>query len=343
MAEAHPVTFTLTIEDGGTGLVQSTEIVQMIGRPEVIIVDDDGGVGFETWYLQDLDSLDIVADHWDVSAAGEISDTELLLYPKVIWHTSNSDNPISAQEEELIDTFLANGGRLFLTGEDIDEQMAGTSFYSDILHAVSLGSTMSQRLIGVDGDPISSGDTLLIIGAGGANNNQSPAMIGPLGSASLVYTHMTSGQGAGIRWGEGPGKLVYLPFCFEAASGDAGSILLNTTRLEAFSSILDWLSAPPAVKPGINPDRPARFALGQNYPNPFNPTTEIAFSLPVASQVKLTIFDLSGRTVATLVNQELPTGHHVATFNGADLASGIYIYRIETEGLTATKKMILLK
>lgn len=343
MAEAHPVTFTLTIEDGGTGLVQSTEIVQMIGRPDVIVVDDDGGAGFETWYLQDLDSLNTVADHWDVAAAGEISDTELLLYPQVIWHTSNSDNPISTQEEELIETFLASGGQLFLTGEDIDEQMAGTSFYSDVLHASSIGSIVSYQIIGVEGNPITSGDTLFLAGAGGANNNNSPATIEPMGDAALIFTHSTSGLGAGLCWGEGPGKLVYLSFCFEAASGDTNSILLNTTRLEALSSILDWLSEPPAVKPGSKSDQPVSFALGQNYPNPFNLTTEIAFSLPVASQVKLTIFDLPGRTVVTLVNQELLAGHHVATFNGTDLASGIYIYRIETEGLTASKKMILLK
>ena len=88
---------------------------------------------------------------------------------------------------------------------------------------------------------------------------------------------------------------------------------------------------------------PTEFVLSQNYPNPFNPTTEISFSLPNASNVKLEIFNVMVQSVATLVNQRLETGNHSVSWDGSDYASGAYFYRIEAGIFIETKKMILLK
>jgi TctA family transporter len=83
--------------------------------------------------------------------------------------------------------------------------------------------------------------------------------------------------------------------------------------------------------------------LSQNYPNPFNPSTEIKFSLPEASNVKLTIYDAIGKQVAVLVNDYLATGSYRYTWNASNLASGIYFYRIEAKNFNMVKKMVLLK
>ncbi len=93
---------------------------------------------------------------------------------------------------------------------------------------------------------------------------------------------------------------------------------------------------------------PTEFALNQNYPNPFNPTTEIAFSIPKQSPVKIVIYGLSGEVVATLVNQTMSAGNYRVTWNGRTddgraVASGVYFYHLQAEGFTATKKMTLLK
>jgi len=96
---------------------------------------------------------------------------------------------------------------------------------------------------------------------------------------------------------------------------------------------------------------PDKFALGQNYPNPFNPTTKIDFQIPVSSQVKLTVYDILGRQVELLVNNNLKAGSYSADFNASNLASGIYFYTISVgnpstgsgQGFTQTKKMILTK
>lgn len=93
---------------------------------------------------------------------------------------------------------------------------------------------------------------------------------------------------------------------------------------------------------------PTVYSLGQNYPNPFNPTTEINFALPQAGDVELSVFNLLGQKVTTLVNEAMPAGNHTVTWDGTSesggaVASGIYFYRISAGSFTETKKMMMLK
>jgi YD repeat-containing protein len=85
------------------------------------------------------------------------------------------------------------------------------------------------------------------------------------------------------------------------------------------------------------------FYLMQNYPNPFNPKTKIQYELLLESQVILKIYDILGREIATLVNEEKPAGGYEAQFDGSGLASGIYFYELEAGNYSSVKKMILLK
>lgn len=85
------------------------------------------------------------------------------------------------------------------------------------------------------------------------------------------------------------------------------------------------------------------FSLSQNYPNPFNPKTTITFSLPQSSYITLKIFDILGREVTILVNEEKPAGTYVVDFNGTGLTSGVYFYKLQTENYSSTKKLILLR
>ena len=88
---------------------------------------------------------------------------------------------------------------------------------------------------------------------------------------------------------------------------------------------------------------PQTFELSQNYPNPFNPETEIRYQTPEVSQVTLTVYDVLGREVATLVNEQLPAGIHRATWDAGGFPSGMYLYRLTANGFVETKKLILLK
>jgi len=88
---------------------------------------------------------------------------------------------------------------------------------------------------------------------------------------------------------------------------------------------------------------PTEFSLQQNYPNPFNPTTRITFNLPKNSVVNLSVYNLLGQKVATIVNQELTAGVHAYNFDGSRLSSGAYYYKLDTDQLSLTKKMMLVK
>ena len=93
---------------------------------------------------------------------------------------------------------------------------------------------------------------------------------------------------------------------------------------------------------------PVAYSLSQNYPNPFNPTTEISYGLPARTHVTLKVYNLLGQEVVTLVDAEKAAGRHTASWNtfdgqAAQVASGIYFYRLETEDFSATRKMVFLK
>ncbi len=88
---------------------------------------------------------------------------------------------------------------------------------------------------------------------------------------------------------------------------------------------------------------PTVYSLDQNYPNPFNPSTTISYSLTSPSKVKLRVYDLLGEEVATLVDADKAAGVHEVTFNGQDLRSGVYLYRLSAAGSTISKKMLLIK
>ncbi|MHB9011267.1 MAG: T9SS type A sorting domain-containing protein [Ignavibacteriaceae bacterium] len=89
--------------------------------------------------------------------------------------------------------------------------------------------------------------------------------------------------------------------------------------------------------------QPSNFSLSQNYPNPFNPTTLIKYSIPKSGIVTLKVYNLLGQEVATLVNQEQNTGNYTVNFDASKLASGVYMYSLQSGDFSLTKKMALLK
>ena len=93
----------------------------------------------------------------------------------------------------------------------------------------------------------------------------------------------------------------------------------------------------------INVGTPNSFSLKQNYPNPFNPTTKIDFDIAVDGNVKLTLYNSSGKEVGTLVNDFRTAGYHTVTFDARNISSGIYYYKLESNGVSKVMKMTLLK
>ncbi len=138
---------------------------------------------------------------------------------------------------------------------------------------------------------------------------------------------------------------------------------LQTAYGEGIDCIVAKIYQEPGVVKVEEEIQPKDFALRQNYPNPFNPTTKIKFTIPTSPQtpllsnakgipmggagrgevVRIMVYDILGREVATLINKQMPAGTHEVEFDASGLPSGVYFYQLKTGSFTETKKMILLR
>jgi hypothetical protein len=127
----------------------------------------------------------------------------------------------------------------------------------------------------------------------------------------------------------------------------------NTFPLTYTAPTDQWKKAAPfpaEIAPFVTDVRPIEgdgvpkvYSLEQNYPNPFNPSTRIKYSIPEEARVTLTVYNLLGQRVATLVNETQRAGSYIAVFEGPSFATGIYFYRLEAGNFTQVRKMILMK
>lgn len=123
--------------------------------------------------------------------------------------------------------------------------------------------------------------------------------------------------------------------------------LSDTLAYAVGKTVYKYTSEPIGIQP-ISTEIPKQFSLGQNYPNPFNPATKIKFSIPEnvrrqTSDVKLVIFDVPGRQITTIVNEQLKPGEYEVSWDASNYPSGVYFYKLQTESFAVSKKMVLIK
>jgi hypothetical protein len=108
---------------------------------------------------------------------------------------------------------------------------------------------------------------------------------------------------------------------------------------------VDYLALPRTVLTSVRDEMlaPTKFSLDQNYPNPFNPATVIKFSIPSSSRIKLTVYNLLGQRMATIADRYMEAGSYAINFDAAQLASGVYFYRLEAGKFISQKKMLLIR
>jgi len=122
-----------------------------------------------------------------------------------------------------------------------------------------------------------------------------------------------------------------------------GSSLLFSA-IDIDGNLVDKFSISKTISSVNNQDIiPREYSLGQNYPNPFNPVTKIPFGLPETTKVNVSVFDISGKKVKEIVDAAFPAGYHEVEFNGSNLASGMYIYRIIAGSFIQERKMMIIK
>jgi hypothetical protein len=322
---------------------------RVMSQPDVLLVDDDGGAAYgniEHFFNHSAEA--VITDHswgwWDANE-GSLDATMLAQVPLVVWFTGRCQNgqTVNGDEQTLLTSYLEAGGRLFLTGQGIAFDIRNSAFMADKLHAQLCATVSTNRTVnGISGEALSDALTLSLSGGDGAGNQSRQNSIRPLAGAEPVWrwSNLGSDTCAGLKVAADNYALVFLPFGFEAINEEA-------TRDEVFGRALNWLWGTLAADPEPVAATPQEFLLGQNYPNPFNPETVIPYTLAARADVKLSVYDLLGREVATLVSGPQSAGAHAVSWNGSQAASGLYFYRLEaTSGATrqqATRKLMLLK
>jgi hypothetical protein len=127
-------------------------------------------------------------------------------------------------------------------------------------------------------------------------------------------------------------------------SDDIEQYIFSFVCLHAFQELICFVILHPVLVIKKDPsDLLQNHFLYQNYPNPFNPSTDIRFDLPEATRISIKVYDMLGKEITTLKDENINAGYHSVIFNAKNLASGLYMYKIVTDKHTQVRKMSLLK
>ena len=252
--QAHIVTFQIDLT-ANAGAYTSTQYIDfMVGIPPILLVDDDGGDTYEEHYLTDLDFLNAAYDVYDVAAQGIPASAMLNSYPCLIWFTGMEDNPIGFDEQDLLSSYLDSGGNLFITSENLGDDIGTSMFFTNYMHAQHGNDHVTAlSLSGVEENPVGGGTILYLLG--GAYWPDSQSTLIPDASAEPAFTYInTANDVAGLTF-DGNYKLVFLAFPYECIAPNNPAF---SPRTEIMGNILDWfdLGAPSPLTVTMTPDDP---------------------------------------------------------------------------------------
>jgi hypothetical protein len=286
-------------------------------------------------------------------------------YQVVIWvlgDESTNDETFDVNEQALVKTFLQNGGKLFVSGSevawDLDKPTGPTQADRDFLHEYLKASYVGDDagMYTVNGALATTFENVNlrygVVAEGSPYEEDWPDYIAPENGSNveLHYGPVGNPRYAGVGFkgvfpnGSQPGAVVYIGFPFETITTEANRDTLMQRVYEYFEILT-------GIEEDISQGEiPRVYQLLQNYPNPFNPSTNIEYTLPATSFVQIRVFDILGREVANLVEQTQKAGKYRVIFGGTNLASGVYVYRLEAKGsdterrsFVQTKKMLFLR
>ncbi len=180
------------------------------------------------------------------------------------------------------------------------------------------------------------------------NNEKANYIVDETKNSTLQNGSWDYGEGIILRPKEATGGLVSYAITFDFSSGifprNGDTLYIRTYNPIDSNDVFKFTADNDFILSTRDKIiEPNKFMLYQNYPNPFNPSTTISYSLPKSGLVQLKIYDMLGREIATLVNEEQTSGDYKVRLNASNLASGVYLYRIQSGSFTKSMKMILLK
>lgn len=313
----------LTFNDGETFYIE-------IGSNNFIFypagVDTDAQIKnksfYYNWYTMNYDNLNTISGYENgaflIRAIGTAGGGGTNQSPVAVAN-------ISKTQAEVNETITFDGSQSYDNDGNITQFLwtfgdGSTSTQATATHSYSQANTYNYSLTVTDNDGATDQKTGQIIVSGVSNNyvtvNPSNGSIQPGSSQTITLTLDASNIAQGTYTGQ---------VNISSNGGDITIPIDYLVNVEKLSEI------------------PTDFSLSQNYPNPFNPTTTFEFSIPHSTNVILKIYDMLGKEIETLVNENKLPGTYKVTYNASNLASGIYVFRLETDDFIESKKSILLK
>ena len=263
----------------------------------------------------------------------------------LVWSAGTTAPVFYPEEVNQLQSYLDGGGNLLINGQDIGSDIfkpGGQSqfaqdFYHNYLHAEFIADTAagSFYVYGIPGDPISDG---VFFQLQNSIHFRSPDQINPYDAdaSSILQKGNTLLYFVGLKADASNYRVVYSGIGLEQMPAEV--------RDTVTARSMRWLMENVVVGTDQhNPNYPLSFSLDQNYPNPFNPTTKIKYTIPSSSYTTLKFMMYLGDEISTLVNGQKQAGNYEVDFNASKLSSGVYFYKLQSDGLTQTRKMIVLK
>lgn len=333
---------------------------------DVLLVDDDEGMTYENYYIPAIDSSGRTYVHLDAFRTNVPPAEALSLFQAstiIVWYTGDATvSTLIQEEQDSLMSFLDRGGNLFLTGQNIAEELTSlqSPFLDLYLHTSWIENSPHALMHGNGTDPIIGRKIhyLLTGGTNGANNQYSRDRLEiKSGANEIVFSIAdpadTTHLGIAGIWTDGPvvdSKIVFFGFGFEAVN-KPGEDDGYFTRRKLMKLVLDYLDPSVGVQEPEeveSPLLPKSYVLSQNYPNPFNPFTTIRYELSEETEVHLKIFNVRGQPIRLLVNEKQSPDTYRVSWDGKNdrgvpVSSGVYFYLLKAGGKTQARKMILLK
>lgn len=339
----------------------TTSFFKFVGGVEILVVDgDDSPINgdFRSYVTRSLDSLFRPYAIWDLATQGVPGD-EQLSYKYVIWYTGglrfDISSVIGSAEIEFLREYLDQGGRLYLSGQDVAECIAlgaDSTFLSEYLGIRYVTDYEPLDVIGVAGNALSDNMKLRIRGQDGAANQFDSDVLQILPGANKTFDYYfnpsTFGPAGSIYARPNGSRVVFTGFGLEAVTTNFTAQGYNT-QYELMNGILEFLADNVATDTDDNvdePQLPVDFELHQNFPNPFNPTTQISFSIGShleGDPLCLEILNILGQRVKALRAESAVPGEHTVEFDASELPSGVYFYRLRVGASSVTRKMVFSK
>ncbi|MFH0765413.1 MAG: hypothetical protein V2A61_03230 [Calditrichota bacterium] len=319
---------------------QEARLPLVFRKPDVLLVDGNETSDLSAFYTDELTALGVPYYRWRSETEGTLPGRSSGFHT-IIYFTGNlTENTIPPEDQEELASFVEAGGNIFVTGQNIADDLAGSAFLADVLHAWHLtDDTNMPQVDGVPNDIVFNGMSWLLLGGTGANNQDSPAGIRAVngGVACAGYRNRPDTIAA-VRWeNENGSRGMFFAFGLEGIHSRIGS-----SRNDVMRAVLNWLRTPLRIDEGDDlADSPIGYNLITAYPNPANGAVWFTF-LPFIGRIQnLDIYSGDGRLVNRLI---IPPGQpglvwDGRAFRGNLTTSGLYFVRIDNQ--SATRLIIL--